>query len=92
MFKAAAWKRFGIAATLSGCLLLGSAAPALAYDRDWREREQCEKRIHRAEEKLHHEVYKHGEYSRQAEYARHELGETRAQCRWIERQEWREHR
>ena len=91
MLNGAAFKKLGLAAALTGCMLVGSAVPALAYDHDWRDREKCEKRIGRAEDKLHREVYRHGEYSRQAEHARHELRETREQCRWIDGQQWRDH-
>ena len=91
MLNGAAFKKLGLAAALTGCMLLGSAIPAMANDRDWRDRERCEQRIHRAQDRLQREAYRHGEYSRQAERARHELREAREQCRWIDGQQWRDH-
>lgn len=59
-------------------LLAGGVAPAHAGDRD--HDRKCEKRIHKAEEKLRKEVERHGEQSRQAEQKRHELEEARRSC------------
>lgn len=64
-------------AALGVWLLVGGVAPTQAGDHD----RQCEKRIHRAEEKLRREINRHGEASRQAERQRHELEEARRSCR-----------
>jgi uncharacterized protein HemX len=82
---------------LSGAFLIGSATPALADGRDryWRERDKCERRIDKAQEKLQKEIYKHGRYSHQAEQKRRELWEVQQQCRWTrsgDRDDWRNHR
>jgi len=64
------FKKTGIlAALLSGFLLLGSALPMHADDRD-RDR-RCERQIHNAEEALNKAIRRHGEHSRQAEQKRH---------------------
>ncbi len=74
------FKKTGIlAALLSGFLLLGSALPMHADDRD-RDR-RCERQIHNAEEALNKAIRRHGEHSRQAEQKRHQLEETRERCR-----------
>lgn len=65
-----------LAAVLSAFLLFGGATPAQAHDRD----DNCSRRIHRAEEKLEREIYRHGYYSRQAQHQRHELQEERQRC------------
>jgi hypothetical protein len=76
-------------AALGVWLLAGGVAPAHADDRD--HDRKCEKRIHRAEEKLRKEVDRHGEHSRQAERKRHELEEARRSCHEERREEHREH-
>jgi hypothetical protein len=59
-------------ALLSGCFLIGTQAFAL--DR------HCEEKVRKAEEKVHEAERKHGEHSRQAEKARHDLERERASC------------
>jgi hypothetical protein len=73
------FKKTGVlAALLSGFLLLGSAVPMHAFDKDDR---KCERQIHNAEEALEKAVRRHGEHSRQAEQKRHQLEETRERCK-----------
>lgn len=73
------------AAALGGFLLFAGAPSAKAND--W---EDCNRRVYRAEWKLHETIERHGYYSRQADQWRHELQEEREHCRH-ERREWREH-
>jgi hypothetical protein len=61
------------AAALSGFLLFSGAPSAKANDWD-----NCDRRVDRAEWKLHEAIEHHGYYSRQAGH-------------WRERREWREH-
>ncbi len=76
-----------LAAVLSAFLLFCGATPAQAHDGDG----NCARRIHRAEEKLEREIYRHGPYSRQAEKRRHELEEARERCyRHRYRDDWRD--
>jgi hypothetical protein len=65
--------------TIAG--LVGSSLPVRADDRDERH-EKCEKDIHKAEDKLHDAIERHGEYGRQAEKRRHELDEVKRRCDW----------
>lgn len=76
-----------LVAELSAVLLLSGAVPAQAHDRD----DDCYRRIHRAEEKLEREIYRHGYYSRQAQHQRHKLQEERERCyyRHHGRDDWR---
>ena len=59
--------------------LVGPSLPARADDRDERH-EKCEKRIHRAGDKLRDAVNRHGEESRQARKRREELEEAKQRC------------
>ena len=59
--------------------LVGPSLPARADDRDERH-ERCERRIHRAEDKLRDAVQGHGEDSRQARKRREELEEAKRRC------------
>ncbi len=63
--------------------LVGSSLPARADDEHGRH-ERCERDMHRAEDKLHEAIEKHGEHSRQAEKRRHELEDVRHRCHWQE--------
>jgi hypothetical protein len=73
------------AAALGGFLLFAGAPSAKAND--WND---CDRRVDRAEWKLHEAIEHHGYYSRQADHWRHELREEQERCR-RERREWREH-
>ncbi len=68
-----------ISLVLSGCLL-GGLVPLKADQRS-----DCEKRIHKAEQKLDKEIRKHGEHSHQAEKSRHDLEKARERCRDFDR-------
>ena len=67
------WKRILLVPALGGMLLVGSAAGTWSCN-------NCDQRIHRAEENLRKAVDRHGEHSRQAEERRHELEETKRSC------------
>lgn len=56
--------------------LVGTSVPLHADDAH----ERCEKRIHRAEEKLHQAVNRYGENSRQAHKRREQLEDARRKC------------
>lgn len=65
-----------MAVLIGAFLLLGSAAPVLARDRD----DRCEHRIRKAELNLQKAIRKHGDHSRQAEARRRELEQARERC------------
>ena len=75
-FAVKRWETTLLAVAFGACLLVSGVAPALAGDRDY----ECRERIHKAEEKLRHEIDRHGERSRQAEKRRHELERVRESC------------
>ena len=54
--------------------LVAASVPARADD------ERCERRIHKAEEKLHQAIERHGENSRQAHKRHENLEEVRRRC------------
>jgi hypothetical protein len=66
-------------AVLGGLLAFAGVPRASAYDDD------CQRRIAKADYKLHEAAAHHGWDSRQADHWRHELHEARERC-------WREHR
>jgi hypothetical protein len=74
-----------LAAALVG--LLGFAATPRAFAHDYDDYDRCQRRIYKADHKLHEAIERHGWYSRQAEHARHELREARERC-WRERHRW----
>ena len=76
-------------AALAGFLL--ADAPRLRADDD-----ACQRRIARADHRLHEAIEHHGRESRQADKARHELHEAREYCwnrahRWWDEHEHRWH-
>jgi hypothetical protein len=71
-----------VSAALLGMLALAGAPRASADDYD-----RCQRRIAKADHKLHEAIEDHGWYSRQADHARHELREARERC-WNERHRW----
>ena len=80
-------------AAMAGFLLLTGASRLRAHDDD------CQRRIARADHRLHEAIEDHGRNSRQAEKARHELHEAREDCytrnhRWWDEDEhrWRSER
>ena len=77
--------RVVLATAALGVMLAFGAAPrafARHYDDDG-----CQRRIAKADHKLHEAIEHHGWYSRQADHARHELHEARERC-WRERHRW----
>jgi len=85
-------------AALAGFLLF-TGAPRLRADND-----ACQKRISRADHRLHEAIEHHGRESKQAENARHELHEAREYCfthfhrwwdedghRWHSDRDWDDH-
>lgn len=79
-------------ATMAGFLLF-AGAPGLRADDD------CQRRIRKADHRLHEAIEHHGRNSEQAEHARHEMHEAREQCytanhRWWDEDEhrWRSDR
>jgi hypothetical protein len=62
-------------AALSGLLFFTGAPAAQAADRD-----DCRRRIARAEHRLDEAIEHHGYYSRQADHQRHELREAYERC------------
>jgi hypothetical protein len=72
-------------AALGGLLLFAGTPSVKANDGS-----DGDRRIDRAEWKLHEAIEHHGYYSCQADHWRHELREERERC-WRERREWREH-
>jgi hypothetical protein len=77
--------RMGLAtAALSGLLLFAGVSNAEARDRD-----DCQRRVNKAEWKFNEAVERHGFNSRQAFERREKVREERARCF---REGWREHR
>lgn len=72
--KGSGWKSFQLVPVLAGLLLVGGAARTRSCN-------NCEQRIHKAEENLDRAIRRHGEHSREAERHRHELEEARRSCR-----------
>jgi hypothetical protein len=70
-------------AALSGFLLF-TGAPSLRADDD------CQKRISRADHRLHEAIEHHGRESRQADDARRQLHEAREDCYTRNRRWWDE--
>jgi hypothetical protein len=74
LHRIARCKKFVLIAGLGIGMLAGGAALTRAGDND------CDKRIHQAEEKLQREIDRHGEHSPEAERSRHQLEEVRKGC------------
>jgi len=73
--KAKGFKSVLFVIALGVWLLAGRVMPTHAAGYD-----DCDKRIHKAEDNLKKEVDRHGEHSPQAEKRRHELEEVRKSC------------
>lgn len=69
------------ALALMACLTLASPPRARADD------DECQRRVARADHKLHEAAEHHGWESKQAEHARHELREAREHC-WATYHKW----
>ncbi len=70
-------------ATAATVGLLAFAATPRVYADD----NGCQRRIYKADHRLHEAIEHHGPYSRQADHARHELREARERC-WKEHHRW----
>lgn len=70
-----------ITGVVAGLLTLG-LVPQLRADDD-----DCQRRIARADHRLHEAIEHHGPQSRQADHARHELHEAREHC-WNNGHRW----
>ena len=68
-----------VAVALAGFLMAGTALCVKA--------DTCEDRVRRAEENLRKQVDRHGESSKQAEHARHNLDNERGKCHMDERRD-----
>jgi len=92
------WKAVLATAALGGFLLLGGAPRAVADDN------YCQRRLAKADHRVHEAVEHHGWNSSQAERARHELHQAREYCwghfhkwwdedghRWHTERDWDEH-
>jgi hypothetical protein len=66
-------------AALAGFLLFSGAPPARA--------DECQKRIAKADHRLHEAIEHHGRESKQANHARHQLREAREYC-WNHAHRW----
>lgn len=64
-------------AALIGLLAFAATPRAFAHEDPYY---KCQRRIARADYKLHEAIERHGWYSRQANHARHELREARERC------------
>jgi len=86
------------AGTLAACLSLTGVSRLRAGDDD------CQRRVARADHRLHEAIEHHGYQSEQADHARHELREARERCwkgehrwwdednqRWHSDQDWDQH-
>ena len=73
------------AAALAGFLMF-TAVPPLRADND-----DCQRRVARADHRLHEAIERHGYQSRQAERRRHELRQVRERCWNRSRRWWNEH-
>ena len=69
-----------VAVTFS--FVLGSGVPRLQADDN-----DCQRRISKADHRLHEAVEHHGPQSKQAEHARHDLREAREHC-WNNGNRW----
>lgn len=89
-------KRLGLAkmifaaGALAGLLLFTGTPQARADEHD------CQKRVAKADHRLHEAIEHHGYRSEQAEHARHELNEERERCwntyhRWWDEDDHRWH-
>ena len=74
-----------VAAALAGFLMF-TAVPPVRADYD-----DCQRRVGRAEHRLHEAIERHGYRSRQAARRRHELRDARERCWRASHRWWDEH-
>ena len=97
-------KKFLTRVILATAALLGMMASAGAPTASAESYDKCQRRIAKADHRLHEAVEHHGWDSRQADRARHQLHEAREQCwnqghrwwdehehRWRAERDWDEH-
>ena len=80
-------KKFFRRATLATAAFVGMLAFAGTPRTSTESYNACQRRIARADHRLHEAVEHHGWDSRQADRARHDLHEARERC-WNERHRW----
>jgi hypothetical protein len=80
-------KKFFVRTLLVSVAFFGMLAFAGAPRASAESYDKCQRRIFKADHKLHEAIEHHGWESRQADYARHELREARERC-WNERHRW----
>ncbi|PYT51270.1 MAG: hypothetical protein DMG44_03115 [Acidobacteria bacterium] len=80
-------KKFLTRVILATAALLGMMASAGAPTASAESYDKCQRRIAKADHRLHEAVEHHGWNSRQADRARHDLHEARERC-WRERHRW----
>jgi hypothetical protein len=68
------WKNVQLVPALGVFLLVGGAVRTRSCD-------DCQHRIHKAEENFRKAVHRYGEHSRQAEERRHQLEQAERSCR-----------
>ncbi|PYT78749.1 MAG: hypothetical protein DMG40_18880 [Acidobacteria bacterium] len=73
------------AAAMFGLLAFVATPRAVAHGYD--DYNRCQRRVAKADHKLHEALEHHGWNSRQADHARHELREARERC-WKEHHRW----
>jgi hypothetical protein len=76
------WKMTMAALLLNAMLFVVAPPSARADDRD-----RCRQRIEKIEQRLDHEIARHGEHSPQADARRHQLREEREHC-WNTYHSW----
>lgn len=69
-----------VATVLGGALLFGSALPSFGDARN-----DCEKRVRRAEQNLQHEIDRNGEHGRRVEERRQQVERERQNCNTYDR-------
>jgi hypothetical protein len=79
------WKKTLAGVALAGFLMF-TGVPSLRANNDY-----CQRRVVRAEHRLHEAIEHHGYRSRQAERGRHELRESRERCWNTSHRWWNEH-
>jgi len=78
-----------VAATLAGGLLLLGAAPIVRADDD--DVAACRRNVDKWQDRLQHDIDRHGPDSKQAHHDRHELGEARDNCHRRFGDQWNNH-
>jgi len=81
--KKSFWGRTALAAAALAGALMFTGAPVVRADDEG----SCQRRIAKADHRLHEAAERHGWQSRQAENARHQLREAREYC-WTRAHRW----